>query len=67
MSREVGVISMNDAASSRANVRNHLLAKMSDADWALLAPHLEMIALKDRQVVEVPNKPIAHIYFVETG
>jgi CRP-like cAMP-binding protein len=67
MSYEAGVISMNDASSSRADVRNHLLTKMSAADWALLAPHLEMIPLKERQVVEVPNKPIPHVYFVETG
>src|ERR1700692_2267449 len=67
MSFEAGVTFMNDATPSRANVRNRLLAKMSAADWALLAPHLELIPLKERQVVEVPNKPIPHVYFVETG
>jgi CRP-like cAMP-binding protein len=44
-----------------------LLAKFSPQDWALVAPHLEMVALKERQVVEVPHKPITHIYFMETG
>jgi CRP-like cAMP-binding protein len=67
MTIEVGLNSMNDAMASRADVRNRLLAKMSGADWALLAPHMELVALKERQVVEVPNKPITHVYFVETG
>jgi CRP-like cAMP-binding protein len=26
-----------------------------------------MVTLKERQVVEVPGKPITHVYFVETG
>lgn len=66
MSSEAGLI-MNDVGFSRADVRNRLLNKMSPEDWALLAPHLESVTLKERQVVEVPNKPITHVYFVETG
>jgi len=58
---------MNDATPIRADIRNHLLAKMTAHDSALLAPHLESITLKERQVVEVPGKPITHVYFVETG
>jgi CRP-like cAMP-binding protein len=64
---EAGLILVNDAVSSRAEVRNRLLAKLSPVDWALVAPHLEMVALKERQVVEVPHKPITHVYFMETG
>lgn len=67
MTIEAGLNAMNDAVPSRADMRNRLLAKLSGADWALLAPHLEMVALKERQVVEVPNKPLTHVYFVETG
>jgi CRP-like cAMP-binding protein len=67
MSVEVGLKSMTDAISSRADVRNRLLTKMSPEDWALISPHLEPVTLKERQVVEVPNKPITHVYFVETG
>ena len=67
MSVEAGVRLMNDAAPSRADIRNHLLAKMTAHDWALLAPSLESITLKERQVMEVPGKPITHVYFVETG
>ncbi|HZQ41263.1 MAG TPA: Crp/Fnr family transcriptional regulator, partial [Rhizomicrobium sp.] len=52
---------------SRGGIRNRLLRKLSDEDWGLLAPHLEPITLRERQVIEVPNKPITHAYFVETG
>ena len=58
---------MNDMALSRAGLRNHLFAKMRPEDWALIAPHLEFITLKERQVVEVPAKPITHVHFIEIG
>ena len=67
MSSEAGLNFMNHAVSPRADVRNRLLNKLSSDDWALVAPHLEMVSLKERQVVEVPHKPITHVYFVETG
>jgi CRP-like cAMP-binding protein len=56
---------MNDM--SRAGLRNQLLARMRAEDWNLVAPHLELVALKERQVVEVPGKPITHAYFIESG
>jgi CRP-like cAMP-binding protein len=58
---------MNDNALSRAGLRNHLFAKMRSDDWSLIAPQLEPITLKERQVVEVPGKPITHVYFIEIG
>jgi CRP-like cAMP-binding protein len=58
---------MNDAMPSRAGIRNRLLQKLSGEDWGLIAPHLEAVALKERQIVEVPNKPITHAYFIEIG
>jgi CRP-like cAMP-binding protein len=67
MSSEAGLNLMNNLVYSRADVRNRLLTKMSLEDWALLAPHLEMVTLKERQVVEVPGKPVTHVYFVENG
>ncbi|HXR95527.1 MAG TPA: Crp/Fnr family transcriptional regulator [Rhizomicrobium sp.] len=67
MSSEAGLNLMDDVVYSRADVRNRLLAKMAPEDWALVAPHLETVTLKERQVVEVPGKPITHVYFVETG
>jgi CRP-like cAMP-binding protein len=44
-----------------------LLKLMRQEDWALLAPHLEETPLKERQVVEVPSKPITHVHFIEVG
>ena len=67
MTIEAGLKSMDDVMPSRTDVRNRLLAKMPASDFALLAPHLEMVSLKERQVVEVPGRPITHVYFVETG
>ena len=56
MSSEAGLNLMNDIVYARADVHNRLLTKMSPEDWSLLAPHLEMVTLKERQVVEVPGK-----------
>ena len=55
MSVEAGARIMNDATPVR-DVRNRLLAKLSAQDWALVAPHLENITLKERQVVEVARR-----------
>jgi len=62
-----GTAVMTEAVPSRAGVRNRLLQKMTAGDWSLVGPHLEAVSLKERQVIEVPNKPITHIYFIETG
>ena len=56
---------MNDI--SRAGLRNQLIARMRPEDWTLLGPHLEPVALKERQVIEVPGKPIAFVHFIEVG
>jgi CRP-like cAMP-binding protein len=58
---------MTQEMRSRAGVRNRLLQKLSVEDWAQLSPDLEMIVLKDRQILEVPHKPITHVYFIEIG
>ena len=54
-------------AHARAGIRNRLLQKVDLADWDLIGPHLEAVTLKERQVIEVPGKPIAHAYFLEIG
>jgi len=47
--------------------KNQLLAALSNADLALLQPDLESVALEVRKVLEEPNKPIKHSYFIERG
>jgi CRP-like cAMP-binding protein len=54
-------------AHARSGIRNRLLHKISLEDWDLIGPHLEAVSLKERQVIEVPNKPITHAYFMEAG
>jgi CRP-like cAMP-binding protein len=58
---------LNMEAPPRAGIRNRLLGKLTPGDWALLAPHLEPVTMRERQVIEVPHKPIAHAYFLEIG
>jgi CRP-like cAMP-binding protein len=47
--------------------RNRLLAVLSHADRDLLTPALEAVDLDLRDVLEAPNHPISHVYFVESG
>jgi CRP-like cAMP-binding protein len=54
-------------AHARAGIRNRLLQKIALEDWDLIGPHLEAVTLKERQVIEVPGKPISHAYFLEIG
>jgi CRP-like cAMP-binding protein len=54
-------------AHARTGIRNQLLHKIALEDWDLIGPHLESVILKDRQVIEVPTKPITHAYFLEMG
>jgi CRP-like cAMP-binding protein len=54
-------------AHARAGIRNRLLQKIELADWDLIGPHLEPVTLKERQVIEVPHKPITHAVFLEIG
>ena len=48
-------------------LKNKILAALSNADLALLQPHLEPVELEVRKVLEQPNKPIKHSYFIERG
>jgi len=54
-------------ATRRESHRNRLLATMPDDDLALLEPLLERVTLKQGYVLEIPNKPIEHVYFIENG
>jgi hypothetical protein len=46
---------------------NTLLASLSKSDFALLAPHLEPVALELRKALERPNRRIDAAYFPESG
>jgi CRP-like cAMP-binding protein len=49
------------------STKNRILSRLSDDDAALLKPDLEPVDLTLRQVLEAPNKPIKHTYFIEYG
>jgi CRP-like cAMP-binding protein len=46
---------------------NRLLNSLSAADFRLLRPSLEPVALALRQVLETPNKRIDDVYFIGSG
>src|SRR3954453_20104349 len=46
---------------------NRLLNSLSTADFILLRPNLEPLALALRQVLETPNKRIDDVYFIDSG
>ena len=55
----------NDKSTS--TFRNRLLGALSPSDVALLTPHLRPVALKLRQDLEQPDRPIRRVYFLEHG
>lgn len=46
---------------------NYLLNLLSQSDRELLRPDLEALSLDVDDVLEQPNKPIKHVYFIEAG
>jgi CRP-like cAMP-binding protein len=54
-------------ATTSVSNKNRILSRLSAADKALLQPDLEPVVLTLRQVLEVPNKPITHSYFIGYG
>jgi CRP-like cAMP-binding protein len=58
-------------ALSRAKERpvspNHILSRLSPADFGLLEPHLEPTDLPVHRTLEGRNKLISHVYFIEAG
>ena len=47
--------------------KNGLLARLTAQDRALLAPHLEPVALNQKDVIHEPHQPLEHVYFLEDG
>ena len=48
-------------------LRNRLLARLSPADFGLLHPQLERVALPVDTCLVEPNAPIPHVYFLNEG
>jgi CRP-like cAMP-binding protein len=46
---------------------NRVLSRLSPTDFTLLEPHLEAVDLPVRRQLEVRNKRVAHVYFIESG
>jgi CRP-like cAMP-binding protein len=61
------VRAMQQQRQKTSATKNHILSRLSADDMALLQPHLEPVALSLRQVLETPNTPIKHNYFIEYG
>jgi CRP-like cAMP-binding protein len=47
--------------------RNQLLASLAPDDLAAVEPRLEPFSLQLRVVLELPNKPVEFVYFLEAG
>lgn len=51
----------------RDSSSNRILSRLSDDDFALLEPHLKAVDLPVRKQLEVRNRKISHVYFIESG
>lgn len=51
----------------QSTVRNRLLKALSPADFALLQPHLELVATELSQSLIKPNLPVKQLFFPEAG
>jgi len=54
-------------SSPRISTVNLLLRALTEADFALLEPHLERVQLKLKDPLFQPNEPIERVYFLEEG
>lgn len=52
---------------AQASIRNSLLKALGTDDLALLAPHLERVALAKGDTLVVPDQPITQVYFPEAA
>jgi CRP-like cAMP-binding protein len=55
------------AAARNNQPRNRLLATLSVADFALLRPHLQRVAMELKKDLERPNRRIESVCFMESG
>jgi CRP-like cAMP-binding protein len=55
------------AMLEQSTVKNRLLACLSPGDFKMLSPHLEPVELFRDYVLAIPNTPIEHVFFIESG
>jgi CRP-like cAMP-binding protein len=55
-----------DAAAQQTNRPNRLLAALPVSEYAVLAPHLEPVAVTAMQILVEAGAPLDHVYFPET-
>jgi CRP-like cAMP-binding protein len=53
--------------TSKTRSSNHILLRLAAADLSLLEPHLHHMVLPVRKQLEARNKPVEHVYFLESG
>ena len=53
--------------AGRKNIRNRILAGLSDENFALLQPKLEAVELPVRKLLEVRGRRIEQVYFFDSG
>ena len=61
------VLKRKRSVLAQSKTGNQVLASLAPADFALLQPHLENIELPVRRQIELRNRPIEHVYFLESG
>src|SRR5579864_7875778 len=49
------------------SIRNRLLSALPTADLRAILPLLELVTLRQGQILSEPNCTIQHVYFVEIG
>jgi len=54
-------------AKDQSQCGNRLLARLSQADYDLLRPHLKPVALDYKSVLYAPGQPIEFVNFLESG
>ena len=55
------------AAFAHSRPANRLLANLSEADYAHVAPRLTRVAMQYRQTLQAAQDPIRHVYFPDGG
>jgi CRP-like cAMP-binding protein len=55
------------SADQDQNRRNRLLAALRPEDYALLAPHLQIVPIGEGELLHLPGEEIKQVYFLHTG